>query len=221
MSEQATLNLRRGLKGRDVLAAGTMRRLGEVADAVIHPTEGRLLGLALKTDAGVEHILPAHQLSVRHDHAIVSSGDADAAPGDAAVPPEGAFALREIVGASVITEAGELIGRVSDVHLAARGARVVYEVAPTRLQRILGGGFRLNAAASLTFSRAGSRLIVPADEVGRRLARPFEGLRAWAGAWMGARSWELSQLARRLLNKYGVPLWFVASGTILGVMFWM
>lgn len=212
MSEQATLNLRRGLKGRDVLAAGTSRRLGEVADAVIHPTEGRLLGLALRTDAGVERVLPVHQLSVRHDGSILSSDDADAA-----VPPGGAFALREIVGASVITEAGELVGHVSDVHLVVRGAGVEYEVAPTCLQRILGGGLRLNASAPLTFSRAGSRLIVPAAEVGRRLPRPFNGLRAW----VGTRSWELAQSARRLLNKYGVPLWFVSAATLLGVMFWL
>lgn len=217
MSEQTTLNLRRGLKGRDVLAAGTWRRLGEVADAVIHPTEGRLLGLALRTDAGAERVLPLHQLSVRHDGAIVSSGGPDAAPGDAAVPPGGAFALREIVGASVVTEAGELVGHVSDVHLVVRDAGVEYEVAPTRLQRILGGGLRLNAAAPLTFSRAGSRLIVPAAEVWHRLPRPFDGVRAW----VGTRSWELGQSARRLLNKYGVPLWFVGSATLLGAMFWL
>lgn len=215
MSEQATLNLRRGLKGRDVLAAGTSRRLGEVADAVIHPTEGRLLGLALRTDAGAERVLPMHQLSVRHDGAIVSGGDPDA--GDAAVPPGGAFALREVVGASVVTEAGELVGHVNDVHLVVRGAGVEYEVAPTRLQRILGGGLRLNAAAPLTFSRAGSRLIVPAAEVRRRLPRPFDGVRARAGMW----GWELGQSARRLLNKYGVPLWFVGAATLLGAMFWM
>ena len=212
MSELATLNLRRGLRGRDVLAAGTSRRLGEVADAVIHPTEGRLLGLALRTDAGGERVLPVHQLSVRHDGSILSSDDVDAA-----VPPEGAFALREIVGASVITEVGELVGHVSDVHLVVRGAGVEYEVAPTRLQRVLGGGLRLNAAAPLTFSRDGSRLIVPAAEVGRRLPSLFDGV--WA--WVGTRSWELEQSTRGLLDKYGVPLWFVSAATLLGVMFWL
>ncbi len=217
MSEQATLNLRRALKGRDVLAAGTWRRLGEVADAFIHPTEGRLLGLALRTDDGGERLLPLHQLSVRHDGAIVSGGDMGAGSGDAAFPAEGAFALREIVGASVVTEAGELVGHVSDVHLVVRGAGVEYEVAPTWLQRVLGGGLRLDAAAALTFSRAGSRLIVPAAEVGRRLPRPFDGVRAWAGT----RSWELGQSARPLLNKYGVPLWFVSAATLLGMMFWL
>ncbi|HEV2798910.1 MAG TPA: PRC-barrel domain-containing protein [Pyrinomonadaceae bacterium] len=171
----------------------------------------------MRTDAGGERVLPLHQLSVRREGAIVSSGDTDVGTGDAAFPPEGVFALREIVGASVITEEGELVGHVSDVHLVVRGAGVEYEVAPTLLQRILGGGLRLSAAAPLSFSRAGSRLIVPAAEVACRLPRPFDGVRAW----MGTRSWELSQSARRLLNKYGVPLWFVGSATLLGVMFWL
>lgn len=216
MRDETKLNLSDELKGKAVLASGTSRRLGEVTDAVVHPTEGRLLGLAVLTPAGKEHILDADEFLIGRDGVLAADDDIFGARG-ALVPREGAFALREIVGASVVTDGGQLVGRVSEVRVPLRGGSVEYEVAQTGVQRLLGGGLRLSAAAPHSFSRAGSRLIVSAGEMEHVSPESFEGGRGW----LGLQSWRLTQSARLLLARYGVQLWFVVSVTLLCLMVWL
>jgi sporulation protein YlmC with PRC-barrel domain len=216
MRESATLNLSRELRGRRVLMSGSPWPLGEVTDALVHPTEGTLLGLAVRTPAGDERVLDARRLSIRED-AVVAL---DPRPEDevgTATRREGAFALREIVGASLVTDAGQLVGRVSEVYVPPRGGEVEYGVAPAGARRLLGGALRLSAAAPHSFSRVGSRLIVPAGE----LAGDRAGFEGEGRGRLGLRLWMAGQSARLLLYRYGVFLWFVISVSLIGMMVWV
>lgn len=50
--EARNLNVAKELHGMTVLNAGSGEKLGEVTDALIHATQGRMIGIALRTPEG-------------------------------------------------------------------------------------------------------------------------------------------------------------------------
>ncbi|HEY9434433.1 MAG TPA: PRC-barrel domain-containing protein, partial [Blastocatellia bacterium] len=47
--EVRTLNVARDLRGMSLLAVDTGAKLGEIRDAIIQPTEGRVMGVVVRT----------------------------------------------------------------------------------------------------------------------------------------------------------------------------
>lgn len=217
MREKTTLNLKEEMIGKEVFISGSPQKLGEVRDAIVHPTKGRLLGLLIQTRTGEERILAAHKLLIGHDGVLASDDGRRFGHGSEAFERGGAFAIHEIVGASVVTDAGQLVGCVSAVHVPLHGGVVEYEVAPTGVQRLWRRGLRLSAAAPYSFSRTGSRLIVHTEML-ERDAPPYldDG-----GGWLELRSQRLMQSARLMLYRYSIPLWFVVSMGIISMMVWL
>lgn len=200
MSETRTLNVTNELVGMRVLmpkpfrelgkVSNTYKRLGEVTDAIVHPTEGRLLGLGVRTLEGNERVLLAvcpHEGDERvlneHDfrigaESVITIENALCDPKDLDTSlAGGAYACSELVGAKVVTDEGRLLGSVSEVHLLVQDRKVLYRVTESKWKRPFGGGFLMAGNAPRSYSRAGMRLIVPFDmEMTMTSGRPLRSV---------------------------------------------
>jgi sporulation protein YlmC with PRC-barrel domain len=163
MSDLRTLNIASELRGRAVVVPDTAEKLGEVSDLIVHPTDGRVLGLILRAAEGEERALRVDDFVIgpeavmAAEGALLDLGDLrDSLSG-------GARACGELVGVSVVTEDGKLLGRVSEIHASVKRPWIFYRVAGSALQRFLGGGFFIAGNVPHFYSREGLRLIVPAD----------------------------------------------------------
>jgi sporulation protein YlmC with PRC-barrel domain len=165
MDQIKALNVAGQLRGMPVIVPDRAQRLGQVSDAILHPTEGRMLGLVLHSLTGEEQLLKADDFSICGAvGAVLAEGHslADAESLKEALSG-GVQVCRELIGASVITDAGRLLGRVSEVHILEEQLWSFYRVAGSKLQELFGGGFFIASNVPRAWSHRGSRLIVPAN----------------------------------------------------------
>jgi sporulation protein YlmC with PRC-barrel domain len=146
-----------------LLAADTGAKLGEVRDAIIQPTEGRVMGVVARTPGGAEIRLRASDFFIGQDAVMTSRESFERADEYAGEMAGGVRAVDEMIGANVVTEDGRLLGRISDVYIRADQPRAVYRVAESTLQKFFGGGFFLPGNVPRSFAPDGARIIVPAD----------------------------------------------------------
>ena len=162
LSEVNTLNVARELKGMEILSPVTGEKIGEATDALIHPTEGRFIGIVLRTPGGETMTLAATDSEIRGG--LIRAGkDALLQSGEGGRMTEGAYRSRDVIGAFVITDKGKLLGRVSEVHVSTETQRTYYRVARSDLQRMMGGGFFMPGDVPHSYFHRNCRLIVPAD----------------------------------------------------------
>lgn len=164
------LNVAGDLKGRAVLKSDTGEKLGEVEDLIIHPTNGHVLGIALRSMKGASVVLGVGDCIIGPDAVMVAVGALRPTTdtGDALA---GGINSGTLIGANVVTEEGKLLGRVSEVHVSEKFQIAIYRVAESTLQRFFGGGFFLAGNLPLAYSLDGKRLIVPSDTENKH-ARP-------------------------------------------------
>jgi hypothetical protein len=112
----------------------------------------------------------------------------------------GVAASRGLCGTSVVTDEGELLGRVGEVSVLADSKRTRLEVARAGWRRLVYPGFTLAGDAPHVHSLSGRRLIV-ADE--RR-----DSTQARSGVHL-------------LLERYGLALWAAITALLLGAMIWI
>ncbi|HEX9003330.1 MAG TPA: hypothetical protein VGB07_25710 [Blastocatellia bacterium] len=77
MKTVGAINIEKQLKGCMVLDEKTAGRLGQVSDALIHPSRGTVLGLLICHGAGIEKILSAESFVI-HDEAKAVTKQRDA-----------------------------------------------------------------------------------------------------------------------------------------------
>jgi uncharacterized protein YrrD len=170
MSEVKTLNVASDLKGMAVLASDSGEKLGEVTDAIIHPVEGRVLGITLRTPAGERRVIPSRDFSIGVNAVMTATGSAARTTDTTGEWAGGVEAVGEIIGTNLVTEDGKLLGQVREVHILADRPQAIYRVAETTLQRFFGGGFYLAGDVPRSYSPDGARMIVPADTEARYAA---------------------------------------------------
>ena len=211
------LNIASDLVGMPVSSSGSSLVMGDITDALIQPMEGRLLGLALRTHSGTERMVLARRLevgmkciSIIKDE-VASSGRKDGLSG-------GVRALRELCGANVVTDEGQLLGRVCEIQVSPNDGRVTYGIAEAPLlRRLFGSGFTVEGSVAHSYSRAGSRLIVHApdtpSEVGGRLHSALgPTVRGW---------WKVEQSLHAFLYRYGFLIWLAILIGLLMVLLWL
>jgi uncharacterized protein YrrD len=161
--EIRTLNVAKDLRGMPLLAADTGVKLGEIRDAIILPIEGRVIGLLVRTlDKDVLR-LRMSDIIIGQDAAMTSWESFEHA-GDRAIEMAGGVrALDEMIGSTIVTEDGDLLGRISEVYIRADKPQAIYRVAETRVQKFLGRGFFLPGDVARSYAPDGARMIVPAD----------------------------------------------------------
>ena len=173
MREKRMLSVDKDLKGMSVLKVDTGRKLGEATDAVVHPLEGKMLGVIVRLPEGGDRILLAADLLIGVD-AIMADARArfEEIPSDRL--ERGVPALGSVVGTHLVTEEGRLVGRVSEVHVSTERPYVVYRVVESTLQKFFGGGFYMPADVVRAYSQDGVRMIVPMDVEDRYAASSLE-----------------------------------------------
>lgn len=174
MTEIREMNVDKELKGMTVLKTDTGNKMGEVNDAIVHPVEGRVLGLIIRTGEGQERAMAARDFFIGKDAVMATAGARFVEEGGDNWLAGGVPALGEVVGTNVVTEDGKLLGRVSEVHISLEMPRVVYRVTESTLQRFLGGGFYIAGDLPSAYSRDGVRMIVPPDTEERYAAESLD-----------------------------------------------
>jgi sporulation protein YlmC with PRC-barrel domain len=161
--EIRTLNVAKDLRGMSLLATDTGEKLGEIRDAVIQPTEGRVTGVVVRTRDGDELRLWISDVIIGQDAVMTSWESFEHAGYRANEMAGGVRALDEMIGSNVVTEDGDLLGRVSEVYIRVDKPQAVYRVTESKIQKLFGGGFFLPGDAARSYAPDGARMIVPAD----------------------------------------------------------
>jgi uncharacterized protein YrrD len=168
--EIRTLNVAKDLRGMSLLAVDTGEKLGEIRDAIIQPTEGRAIGVVVRTLDDDESRLRMADVIIGAD-AVMTSWESFEHAGDRARELAGGVrAVDEMIGSKVVTEAGDLLGRISEVFIRTDNPQTVYRVTESRIQKFFGGGFFLPGHVALSYAPDGARMIVPADTEDRYAA---------------------------------------------------
>jgi sporulation protein YlmC with PRC-barrel domain len=181
MNEVSAVNINTQLKGGVVIDANTARKQGNVTDVLINPDNGVVMALLFRTLSGDEHALAPEAFHIHSEaNAVIAFGEPIADPAELRKMLEkGVQAQGELVDSAVVTNDGRLLGRVSGVFLQTEPMRAIYHITSSEWQRLFGGGFYLAGNAPCAYSRAGARLITPADTrqyVFRSLAESIEAL---------------------------------------------
>lgn len=158
--ETSWLKLSR-LLGRTVERAVPRQALGKVIDLVLHPTEGLLLGMVVQTAAGEERVFAWHGLRLLPTAVRIEKQDAPDTTREQNELKAGVRACRELLGAHVLTEEGQLLGSVREIYCDWETRRVLHYVAGAGWRKLMPGRY-LAGNQPRAYSRAGHRLIVPA-----------------------------------------------------------
>lgn len=161
--EIRTLNVAKDLRGMSLLAVDTGERLGEIRDAIIQPTEGRVMGVVVRTLDDNELRLRIADVIIGPDAVMTSWGSFEYAGDRANEMAGGVKAVDEMIGSNVLTEVGDLLGRISEVYIRTDKPQAVYRVTESRIQKFFGGGFFLPGDVARSYAPDGARMIVPAD----------------------------------------------------------
>jgi sporulation protein YlmC with PRC-barrel domain len=179
MNGVSAVNINTQLKGAVVIDANTARKQGNVTDVLINPDKGAVMALLFRTPSGGEHALASEDFHIyKEANVVIAFGEPITDPAELRKMLEkGVQAQGELVDSAVVTKDGRLLGRVSGVFLQPEPMRAIYHITSSEWQRLFGGGFYLAGNAPCTYSRAGARLIAPADtrrHVFRSLAESVE-----------------------------------------------
>lgn len=164
------------MRKMSVLDSGNGNKIGVVADVVVHPTDGRLLGLIIRTDDGEESVMSLAAFRIG-DNAVMAEPNALLeVRSSSELLNEGAAAEGELVGANIVTDDGKLLGKVSDVIILPELSLVAYKVAGSALQKFFGRGFYVAGDLPSAISSDGVRMIVPSDTEEKHAAESIEEL---------------------------------------------
>jgi sporulation protein YlmC with PRC-barrel domain len=164
------------LRKMSVLDAGSGEKVGEVLDAVVHPTEGRLVGIVVRLNSGEDAVLPVGSLRIGDNAVMATAGAPLEVRASSTVLRDGVLAAGRLVGANVVTEDGRLLGKVNDVEFIPDLGLAAYKVTDSMLKKIFGGGFYIAGDLPVAISSDGVRMIVPTDTEDRHAAGSVEEL---------------------------------------------
>lgn len=173
--EIRTLNVAKDLRGMTLLAVDTGAKLGEIHDVIIQPIGGRAIGVSVRTLDGDELRLRIDDIIIGPD-AVMTSWESFAYAGDRSIEMAGGVkALDEMVGSNIVTEDGDLLGRITEVYIRADKPLAIYRVAESRIKKFFGRGFFLPGDVARSYAPDGARMIVPADTEERYAASSLGG----------------------------------------------
>lgn len=168
MRTDSAINIEKQLKGSVVLDAGTAGKLGQVSDAIIHPSRGTVLALLICNNTGIETVLSAQSFVIHDASKAVIALNPPRVEGTEVerILNVGVRAIDELLVAEIVTQDGRLLGKINDIYLqnaTLDSLPVIYHITASFWQRLTGGGFYLAGDMPSHYSHPGNRLIVPAD----------------------------------------------------------
>jgi sporulation protein YlmC with PRC-barrel domain len=158
------------LRGMTAYAFHNGQKLGKVTDAIICPARGQLLGVALRSQEGKHLALATIDFIIANR--FVFGEEAALCEIEMLRTKHGSDVCNcsELLGATVVTNEGEWVGRIIEVHISVERSRVAYRVVKSRFRALLGGGFFMPGNAIRAYSRTQARMIVPEDTTERYTA---------------------------------------------------
>lgn len=166
MDHTKLLNLNKDVKGRAVISRANGLILGQVVDLIVQPQNGQVYGLTVSDAEGQEHFLAWNETEISAEAVLTNNTDL---PGSTSTLnwPEAVRVCNEVLGAKVVTETGDLLGSVTDIHLFGHSYRAFYYVTPAALRKLFRNGFLLPSDGMRAYTREIEqnccRLIVPAN----------------------------------------------------------
>ena len=162
------------LPGKAVLSLATGNKLGEVRDVFVDPVSGVVSRMTLT--AGGESVgeIDYSEIYSFGQDAIMANVDFVRPAG----PEEFAQGrnVKELVGTSLITESGNLLGRIANIFVTLKPPPfVLYEIRASLMDKLLGRGFYIPASAGHALSDDAQRLVVP-DETAANTSADIAGL---------------------------------------------
>jgi sporulation protein YlmC with PRC-barrel domain len=152
------------VRGKPVLRRETGEKLGDVADVLIDPSSGNVLGLEIKGPDGQLLGMDARNVLIGRDAVMASAVEGFDPAESGERLRSAARASHDLAGTSVVTEDGTFLGRVGGIFISLEQPRVFYRVVESTIQRFLGGGgFYLPGDVLRAYSPDGPRMIVPSD----------------------------------------------------------
>lgn len=170
MSDTTIISFDKQCKGLPVRNAETAWKVGTVADLVIDPTQGIVDGLLLMTSEQDEVFLPVREGVVFKETFLLNRSSIprdpptlpkEGVPGNGDLP-ERLYASKDLLGASVVTEQGQLLGNISEVCFDPIDWQVIYRVTNSWWERWRGSGVYIPASSTVRWSQTTGRLVVAA-----------------------------------------------------------
>jgi sporulation protein YlmC with PRC-barrel domain len=215
MDETRMLKAASELCGRQVRVAGSFETTGVLADLLVHPTEGRILGFVLRTQTGAKRRLAASRLSIGEQLVASTEGWLDDANADSLA--HGVGACGELPGAEVVTDDGQLFGRVTDVHVSVPDGEVFYAVSRSGFFKLFAETFQLPGDLPHAYSSPSKRLFLHSNKAEEVRAARVAGSAA-GGLWQYD---GFSEAMRTFASRYGVMIWLMLTMLLLGSMFYL
>lgn len=154
--------MRKGLAETEVRSSKTGELLGRVADILINPDEGRIVGLVV--DKGDGWVIRDFEYI---NGMFRASGEDRAQPGFYINDAKSVSVVEEIIGARVVTTGGTLLGRVSEAGVSDEGSLAIFRISKSFLHRLFRRGMLIRSDAPKSILKdgtgRGSRLIVPSE----------------------------------------------------------
>lgn len=161
MPIKVTVDFAKQLCRMPVIELDTGERLGHVTDGIVDPVTGQLLGIRLRTRKGNESAIATSDFIIASDAIISAEGalcEQEELHTDHGMEP---CTCSDLLGASVVTDQGQWVGRVVEIHISVERPRTIYRVVESGFQAFWGRGFFMPGNAPRAYSRGGARLIVP------------------------------------------------------------
>ena len=135
MPDTTTISFDKQFKGLTVMNAETAWKVGTVADLAIDPVRGIISGLLLTTQENGEQFLPVGEGVIFQESFLLNRSAIPRDPPsmeELNAPnedlPEMLRVTTDLLGASVVTEQGQLLGNIREVYLDPTDWRAFYQV---------------------------------------------------------------------------------------------
>lgn len=179
----------RGLVDTEVRSSRTGELLGRVADILINPDEGRIVGLVV--DRGDGWVIRDFEYI---DGMFRVSGDDPARTDLNNNDAKSVSVIEDIIGARVVTTGGTLLGRVSEAGVSDEGSLAIFRISKSFLHQFFRRGLLIRSDAPKSILKdgngSGSRLIVPSemplDGQGHEFLKKIDAESAGYGVLTGA-----------------------------------
>jgi len=149
------------LLGRPVLSLATAEKLGEVHDLIVDPQTGQLAGLSVKRTDESYVMIDRQDIHSIGPHAVMSNHDKSLLPSDESPLKHLPLAKHQLIGVKVITEGGQLLGRMANVFIhLIEIPNFIYEVRASILDKLLGHSFYFPASVGCVLAGDHSKLVV-------------------------------------------------------------
>lgn len=164
------------LAGKSVLSRATANKLGQTYDVLVDVAKGELAGVVARMpDESLRLIAYGEIYSLGADAVMINS-DESAVPVQDSPLKTLPLAKHNLVGVSVVSENGKLLGHVANIYFhLAETLLLIYEVRSSLLDKLLGHALYFPATQGRAISGDFARIVV-ADDTGEKADNSLDAL---------------------------------------------